>query len=131
MQTPDKALAEEHFEIAELLLARGYARAAVFEAQQGMNLGPPRPEQRVLYAWLLYQRSGAGAYVQDHVWQHLELALKEAPACAAAHYYKGVLLKRSGRLADALTHFERALELDPSDRRAQTELELFSLRTLG
>lgn len=130
-ETQDQLLAEEHFEIAELLLARGNVRAAVFEAQRGMRLGPPRPEQRVLYAWLLYQRSGGGARVRPHVWQHLERALEEGPACAAAHYYKGALLMRSGRTAEALAYFERAVQLDPSDGRAQAELELFTLRTLG
>jgi Flp pilus assembly protein TadD len=38
---------------------------------------------------------------------------------------------RSGRTAEALAYFERAVQLDPSDGRAQAELELFTLRTLG
>ena len=103
---------DAHFRAAELLLERGHCRAAVLEAQKAIRLGPPRPEQRALYAWLLYRRGPEGDPVQDCVWEHLEQALQEDPNCAIAHYFKGVLLKRIGNLEQGRFHLERALELE-------------------
>ncbi|HKU45171.1 MAG TPA: hypothetical protein VJR89_43725 [Polyangiales bacterium] len=52
----NRARADRHFEVAAILLERGYPREAVFEAQLGMRSCQPRPEQEALYAWALYQR---------------------------------------------------------------------------
>jgi tetratricopeptide (TPR) repeat protein len=122
--------AETHFKVAEMLLARGNFRAAVLEAQKGMKLRAPRPEQRALYAWLLYQRSGAGSAVHPHVWDHLAAALLADPSCAAAHYFKGMLLVRIGRAPEAVDHLSRALELDPQHQDARRELRLLGQRSL-
>lgn len=88
--------ADELFRMTELLLARGHAREAVFEAQKALQLCPPQPAQRALYAWALYQRSGAGRRVPAHVWEHIERALLADPTCEAALHYRDLLLRRSG-----------------------------------
>jgi hypothetical protein len=89
------AQADAHFHAAELLLGRGYPREAVFEAQKALRLCQPRPEQQAFYAWLLYQRSGAGQRVQQHVWDHLEQALQADPSCERAHFYRTLLLEQT------------------------------------
>jgi tetratricopeptide (TPR) repeat protein len=114
--------ADVHFRVAEELLARGRPREAVFEAQKAMKLGPPRPAQRALYAWLLYKRNGASRGVLPHVWAHLKQALEFDPACARALYYKGMLLAETGRRTAALEHLERACQLDPGDAEAAQAL---------
>ena len=114
--------ADMHFKAAAMLLQRGDCRRAVLSAQKAMKLAPARPEQRALYAWLLYQRSGAGADVPPSVWDHLEQALNADPDCAAAHRYTGVLLARIGDVEAARSHFRRALELDAGDADAEREL---------
>lgn len=127
MAPPQAVLdADAHFGVAEELLARGRHRDAVFEAQKAMKLAPPRPAQRALYAWLLYQRAGAASGVHPHVWSHLKRALESDPACARAFYYKGMLLAATGHLLEALEHLERACQLDPND--AQAAEALSSLR---
>jgi tetratricopeptide repeat protein len=119
---PASLEADFHFRAAEELLARGRARDAVFEAQKAMKLGTPRPEQRALYAWLLYQRGGPSRSVHPRVWSHLKQALESDPACVRALYYKGMLLAASGRRIAAIEHLERACQLDPTDAEAAQAL---------
>lgn len=89
-----QARAQRHFQLAEFLLERGYAREAVFEAQKALRLCKPRPAQEALYAWALYQRSGAGPRIAQHVWDHLENALRLDPNCESARHYRALLLER-------------------------------------
>lgn len=116
--------ADTHLIVAEMLLQRGDARAAVLQAQKALRMGKLRPNQEALYAWLLYQRSGGGAYVPTCVWQHLASALGRDPNCDRAHYYQGLLHKRRGELALARRHLARALELNPGNADAECELIL-------
>ena len=88
-----QALADAHFEVAQVLLARGYPREAVLEAQKGMRLCRPRSDQEALYAWALYQRGGAGQNVHPHVWEHLENALRTDPSCEIARRYWALLTR--------------------------------------
>jgi hypothetical protein len=123
-QPPAVLEADVHFRVAEELLARGRPRDAVFEAQKAMKLAAPRPAQRALYAWLLYQRAGASRGVHPRVWSHLKQALDSDPACARALYYKGMLLECVGRRVAAIEHLERACQLDPTDAEAAQALSL-------
>ncbi|HKP64943.1 MAG TPA: hypothetical protein VJV78_49760 [Polyangiales bacterium] len=91
-----EAQADEHFRVAELLLERGYPREAVFEAQRALRLCQPRPDQRALYAWALYQRSGGGPNIPDAVWEHIDMALTADPQCPNAQHYRSVLLSQAG-----------------------------------
>lgn len=89
--------ADQHFEVAEVLLARGYPREAVLEAQKGMRLCRPSPAQEALYAWALYQRAGAGRTVPLHVWEHLENALNADPSCELARRFWALLERGDDR----------------------------------
>jgi hypothetical protein len=91
-----QARADEYFEVAQVLLSRGYAREAVLQAQKAMRLYRPTPDQEALYAWALYQRSGAGRTVHAHVWEHLENALRADPACELARRYWALLAGEGG-----------------------------------
>ena len=93
---PAQAQADLYFEAAEVLLGYGYPREAVLEAQKGMRLCRPRPAQEALYAWALYQRAGAGPKVHDHVWEHLENALRGDPGCELAKMYWALLTAADG-----------------------------------
>ena len=80
--------ADAHFHAAEVLLHKGFAREAVFEAQKGMRLCQPLPAQRALYAYLLFVRSGGlRPGVESCIKQHLSQALSEAPNCERTRYY--------------------------------------------
>jgi hypothetical protein len=47
-----------------------------------------------------------------------------------AHFFRGQLLKRVGRMSDAASDFEAVLELDPSRRDAHAELRLYDARRM-
>lgn len=85
--------ADYHFRAAEVLLERGYAREAVFEAQKGLRLCEPTPEQRALYAWLLYSRSGLKPPVDACIKEHLSQALAEDPQCERARFYMARIVR--------------------------------------
>ena len=87
-------LADYHFRAAEVLLARGYAREAVFEAQKAMRLSTPSAAQRVLYAWALYGRGGLTPSVDACIEDHLGRALEEDPACDSAHALRALMVHR-------------------------------------
>jgi hypothetical protein len=94
-----QARADEHFRLAELLLEHGHAREAVFQAQKALRLCRPRPDQRALYAWALYQRGGAGPNVPAHVWEHIDTALLEDARCPTALHYHALLLSSQSQTA--------------------------------
>jgi hypothetical protein len=79
--------ADAHFHAAEVLLHKGFARDAVFEAQKGMRLCQPQPAQRALYAYLLFVRGGLRPGVESCIKQHLNQALREAPDCERTRFY--------------------------------------------
>jgi len=122
--TSSRLEADVHFEVAERMFRLGYVREAVFQAQAGMRRGQPRPEQRALYAWLIYQRDGAGARASKPVWEHLERALELDPTCVSAYYYLGMICKASQQMKAASRHLRRACALDPAHREAALELAL-------
>lgn len=121
---PDAGDAETYFRAAELLLERGDFRRGVLAAQQAMKLAVPRPAQQVLYARLLYARDGSGSQVPAHVLRQLDEALARDPGCVEALCFKGVLLGRMGRVAEARRLLARTLELDPGNKNATRALRL-------
>ena len=52
-----------------------------------------------------------------------EQAVRIRPDFTAAHYNVAVAYARTGRVAEAVSHFERVLELDPANRPAREYLE--------
>lgn len=80
--------ADQLFGVAELLLSRGHVNEAVLEAQKAMRLREPRPDQRALYAYMLFRRSGS---ISPSVWEHLSRALGEDPGCARALHYRELI----------------------------------------
>ena len=54
----------------------------------------------------------------------VQAMLERNPAEAPAHRLGAELHRRAGRLADAVSHLRRAVELDPSDRDSRVLLEV-------
>ena len=114
-----------YFAAAEMLALQGHVLSALRAAERGMALGAPDPEAQALYAWLLYRRDGGSASrVSANVWQQLDDALARNSECALAHYFKSVLLQRSGRSDEARWHLRRGRELDTKQSEADRALAL-------
>ena len=97
------------------------------EAHQALRAdGTARNE--ALFAFLLYLTSGERGQVHPRAFHHLDRALQREPNCEDAHFYKGLLLKRSGYEQDAAWHFRRALKINPNNVDAVRELRLWEAR---
>ena len=114
-----------YFAAAEMLALQGHVERALRAAERGMKLESPKPEDQALYAWLLYRRDRAAtAEVSGVVWGQIDRALARDSSCALAHYFKSVLLQRTGRVGEARWHLQRGRELDPNQRAADRALAL-------
>jgi tetratricopeptide (TPR) repeat protein len=114
-----------YFAAAEMLALEGHLQPALRSAERGMELEPPDAEAQALYAWLLYRCDRVGAAeVSAVVWSQIDCALARDSSCALAHYFKSVLLQRSGQVRKARWHLQRGRELDPSQSVADRALAL-------
>jgi tetratricopeptide (TPR) repeat protein len=124
---PTKASAEQHRRTAEQLLKRNDYDGALLASELALALDSSAANE-AYYAWLLYLKHAHSGEVHPEVWVHLKRALKLDPSCDSAYFYKGVLLKQTGRTEEAQLHFRRALKLNPENADARREVRLFDSR---
>lgn len=122
---PGRFSAAVYFAAAEMLALDGHVNAALRAAERGMRLDTPEPDAQALYAWLLYRGRRASAnHVSVEVWDQIDRALARNADCALAHYFKSVLLQRSGRAHEARVHLQRGRALDPTQTAADRAIAL-------
>jgi hypothetical protein len=122
---PGRFSAPVYFAAAEMLALEGHIKPALRAAERGMKLEDPGAEMLALHAWLLYRRDRLStAHVSGLVWNEIDRALATDASCALAHYFKSVLLQRSGQTHEARWHLHRGRELDPDQRAADRALAL-------
>jgi tetratricopeptide (TPR) repeat protein len=76
-------------------------------------------------------REGQQSSHFDDLIKHLDVILAKEQQFERALYYRGVLLKRSGRLDRALRDFRLAAQLNPKNLDAVREVRLFEMRQRG
>jgi hypothetical protein len=117
--------AQVYFAAAEMLALDGHFRPALRAAERGMKLETPEPEGQALYAWLLYLcERRSTSQVSPAVWSQINGALALDSSCALAHYFKSVLLQRSGQAYEARSHLQRGRELDSNQSAADRAIAL-------
>ena len=122
---PGRFSAAVYFVAAEMLALDGHVNAALRAAERGMRLETPEPEAQALYAWLLYRgRRASSNHVSAEVWDQIDRALTRNADCALAHYFKSVLLQRSGQAREARMHLQRGRALDPGQTAADRAIAL-------
>jgi tetratricopeptide (TPR) repeat protein len=109
--------------VVEVCIKSSRLRAALLHAEPYLRDHPDDHELRYLVAALLW------ALGEDaHARRQLELLVRMNPDSGAAHYLLGVL-DGSAEPNDAVSHFERYLELEPKGRRvAEVRGRLAELR---
>jgi len=120
------------FADAETYLLRARALAACNQPEQAYDsfvkafeLGADDPHFLVSAACLSFDermRSSPSCRQQSIEW--LQLAVESDPQLTLAHFYLGVMREEAGELDQALAHYERAVETDPSYGPALTRLAL-------
>lgn len=123
------------YQRAEILQKTDVPSAEIY-ARRALEADPSNPSYITLLAWLQAQQrpippaldENTTSPIYDDLIAQLDGVLKKEPEYERAHYYRGVMLKRSGRLEGAIRDFKRAAELNPSNIDAAREVRLYEMR---
>ncbi len=123
--------AEDHFRAGEAMLRRSAWAAAVDEFQKAVDLNPEEGEHHAYLAWALWCSATDKSTVGGRIHALLEEAARKSPNSAAVSLYKGLIAKHRGDLKAAKAALKRALEIEPSNIIAQSELRVMSAQEDG
>jgi curved DNA-binding protein CbpA len=116
------------FQKAEVLMRRREYTQAMQLLRSAITKSPEEADYHALYAWLLHLTNPGTPAPLDDMLRSLDRALKSNPRHERAHFYKGTILKRLKRDAEAVRHFRMAAELNPHNVDAAREVRLASMR---
>ncbi|WP_437962913.1 DnaJ domain-containing protein (plasmid) [Sorangium sp. So ce119] len=125
------------FQKAEVLLKKNDLVGAEIRARRALNEDPEQPEYMTLLAWIQAQRrgeppalaEGATSAHYDDLIQTLDAVLQKEPRYERALFYRGMLLKRSGRVDKAIRDFRLAAEINPRNLDAIREVRVQEMRS--
>ena len=106
-----------HFHLANLLVRSEKLDDAVVHFRRALRANPDLPEVRYNLAVVLVMMNRT-----DEAMVECEAALA-IRSDADVHCLMGTLLQRSGRMADAMAHFQEALRLDSTHARTLAAIE--------
>jgi tetratricopeptide (TPR) repeat protein len=106
---------------SDLALAERHARTA-------LQLDPEQADYHALLAWVLFERHPGEDAPLTEMLALVDHALKLHDKHDRAHLYRGSILRRLGREADAVKAFRRSVELNPKNVDAQREVRLAEMR---
>jgi tetratricopeptide (TPR) repeat protein len=116
------------FQKAEFFLSRGDLGEAERLARQALELDARAPEIQALVAWIDGSKAGVPNRVVDDAVVRLSRAIEASDAMEKAFVWRGTLLKKLGRNAEAVSDFKRAVDLNPHNIDAAREVRLFNMR---
>ena len=127
------------FQKAEILLKKNDMAGAEQLAARAVSADPDEPEYLTLLVWIRAMRRGDPPELRegqtsthyDDLIHALDGVLTKEKEYERALYYRGVLLKRSGRGDKALRDFRLAAQLNPKNLDAVREVRLFEMRKRG
>jgi len=116
------------YQKAEVLVRRREYAPAMQLLRSAIEKNPDDADYHALYAWILHLMNPTQPAPLDEMLRSLDRALKTNPQHERAHYYKGVVLKRLKRDAEAVRHFRTAAEINPRNVDAAREVRLAAMR---
>jgi curved DNA-binding protein CbpA len=116
------------FQKAEVLVKRREYPQAMKMLQSAIHKAPDEPDYLALHAWLLHLMNPGDSAPFPEMIKALDKALSVNPRSERAFHYKGVILKRMKRDAEALSCFRQAAELNPRNLEAAREVRLATMR---
>ncbi len=127
------------FQKAEILLKKNDIVGAEQLASRAVQADPDQPEYLTLLVWIRAMRRGDPPELRegqtsshyDDLIKQLDGILAKEKEFERALYYRGVLLKRSGRLERAIRDFRLSAELNPKNLDAVREVRLYEMRNRG
>jgi hypothetical protein len=117
--------ANNAFQKAEVLLKRGNLALAEQEALIAFENDPTQADHVALHVWIQAQNPNADLV---DLAGRLEKAAKSEPNNLRVRWYRGQLLKRLGRMREALHDFRFIVERDPRHTDAHREVRLYAMR---
>jgi hypothetical protein len=114
------------FRLAETALQRNDVEKAEKLARQAVEGEPSNGEYIAFLAWI-HALSGRQEAVQEAI-AKLGEVLKADALCERALLYRGKLLKKSNRLAEALRDFQTVLDVNPRNNEAASEARLLRMQ---
>ncbi|WP_437928932.1 DnaJ domain-containing protein [Sorangium sp. So ce291] len=125
------------FQKAEVLLKKNDLVGAEIRARRALAEDPEQPEYMTLLVWIQAQRrgeppalaEGATSAHYDDLIQTLDAVLQKEPRYERALFYRGMLLKRSGRVDNAIRDFRLAAEINPKNLDAIREVRVQEMRS--
>jgi tetratricopeptide (TPR) repeat protein len=121
----DGAMAYQRVEV--LARKREYDKALEL-LERVINLSGDEADYHAMQAWLLLQKYPEGEAPFKEMIDATDRALKLSKDHERAVYYRGLILKRMKRDADALKFFRRAAELNPKNLDALREVRIATMR---
>src|SRR5262249_32201468 len=111
------------FQKAEVLFRKHDLVGAEVLARRAVEADPEQPEYRTLLVWIQAQRRGDPSLRQpgqtstifDDLIKQLDEVIKEEPHYERALFYRGMLLKRSGKVERGIRDLKLAAELNPKN----------------
>jgi tetratricopeptide (TPR) repeat protein len=117
------------YQRAEVLFKKCNLAAAEREVRVALEADPEQPDYVSLYVEIkANQPDFAGSQQLDELIALLTRALKQGPPSERAHYWRGQLLKRAGRLEEAQRDFRWVVHNNPHHVDAARELRLYEMR---
>ena len=121
-----KVLKATHaFQKAEVLLKRGNLALAEKEASIAFENDPSQADHIALHVWIQAQKPSADLVALA---VQLEKAVKAEPNNLRVRWYRGQLLKRLGRMRDAVHDFRFIADRDARHTDAHREVRLYAMR---
>jgi curved DNA-binding protein CbpA len=127
------------FQKAEILLKKNDLLGAEQLASRAVQADPDQPEYLTLLVWIRAMRRGDPPELRegqtsthyDDLIKLLDGILAKEKEFERALYYRGVLLKRSGRADKSIRDFRLAAQLNPKNLDAIREVRLYEMRKRG
>jgi hypothetical protein len=114
------------FRLAETALQRNDVEKAERLARKAVAAEPSNGEYVALLAWI-GSLGGSSQAVLDGI-EKLGQVLKDDALCERALLYRGKLLKRANRTAEALRDFQTVLDVNPRSSEAASEARLLRMQ---
>ncbi len=108
------------------MLKAGKFDRALSKYDEALRLHPDEPDFVAAAAWCRYQLSPQDRGAAAAADRALSAVLRDAPALARAHYFRGMVLKDLGRIDDAMGELETAIHYDA--RLIDAERQLRALK---
>jgi curved DNA-binding protein CbpA len=118
--------AATNFQKAEVLLKKHNLAGAEEHVRLALEDDPGQADYVALYAWIQSQNPGRERF--DDLIGMLNDAVNKEPKNERARYYRGQLLKRTGKLEGAIRDFRWVVDHNPKHLDATRELRLYEMR---